>query len=139
MNFSLPAFNAFLNGTATVLLTLGFVFIKFGRWKAHRNSMVGALVVSAFFLFFYVLDKILRQGVHTQFGGEGFWQVFYYVMLISHVILAMIILPLIFRTLYLAVKQRYQDHRRWARFTYPAWYYVSVTGVLVYFFLYQWF
>lgn len=139
MNFSLPAFNAFLNGSATVLLTLGFLFIKVGRWKAHRNAMVSALVVSAFFLFFYVLDKILRQGVHTAFGGEGFWSIFYYTMLISHVILAMVILPLIFRTLYLAVKGRYQDHRRWARFTYPAWYYVSVTGVLVYFFLYQWF
>lgn len=139
MDFSLPALNASLNASAGICLTMGFYFIRKGKVRTHRNLMVAALIFSAFFLFFYVLDKILKKGVHTEFGGDGFWAVFYYIMLISHVLLAMIILPLVFRTLYLALKGRYKDHRRWAHITYPAWYYVSVTGVLIYFFLYHWF
>jgi len=139
MEFSLPAFNATLNAGACLCLTLGFYWIRKGKAKAHRSAMISALVLSAFFLFFYVLDKILKGGVHTEFMGEGLWAPVYYVMLITHVILAMIILPMIFRTLYLAVNGRFRDHRRWARFTYPIWYYVSVTGVLIYFFLYHWF
>lgn len=139
MDFSLPALNAALNGSAAIFLTAGFLFIRLGKKKAHRNCMVIAIVVSAVFLFFYVLDKYLKGGVHTEFAGEGFWRPLYYVMLITHVILAMVILPLIFRTLYLAIKERYDSHRKWARITYPIWYYVSVTGVLIYFFLYHWF
>jgi len=139
MEFSLPAFNATLNAGAFLCLTLGFLWIRKGKVKAHRAAMVTALVLSAFFLFFYVLDKILKGGVHTEFMGEGIWRPIYYIMLITHVILAMVILPLIFRTLYLAVKKRFKAHRRWARFTYPIWYYVSITGVLIYFFLYHWF
>jgi len=139
MDFSLPALNAALNGTAVVCLTAGFAFIRAGNQKAHRRAMITALVVSAVFLFFYVLDKYLKGGVHTEFEGEGLWRPIYYVMLITHVILAMAILPLIFRTLYLAIKGRFETHRKWARVTYPIWYYVSVTGVLIYFFLYHWF
>ena len=139
MDFSLPALNAALNGTAVVCLTAGFAFIRAGNQKAHRRAMITALVVSAVFLFFYVLDKYLKGGVHTEFEGEGLWRPIYYVMLITHVILAMAILPLIFRTLYLAIKGRFETHRKWARVTYPIWYYVSVTGVLIYFSLYHWF
>jgi len=136
---ALPGINAALNGTATLLLTAGFVFIKAGRKAAHRNCMVGAFSVSVVFLFFYVLHKYLVQGVHTPFEGEGFWRGFYYAMLISHIILAMAIVPLVPTTLTLAVRGRFERHRAWARWTFPIWYYVSVTGVLVYFFLYQWF
>ncbi len=139
MDISLPALNAALNGSAAICLTAGFAFIKAGRREAHRNSMILALVLSAVFLFFYVLDKVLKGGVHTEFGGAGAWRTVYYLMLITHVILAMVILPLIFRTLYLAIKGRFESHRKWARITYPLWYYVSVTGVLIYFFLYHWF
>lgn len=139
MDIDLPALNASLNAAATVCLTAGFLLIKRGRKQAHRNAMVSALVLSALFLFFYVLDKILKGGVHTAFEGEGLWRPVYYAMLITHVILAMVILPLVFRTLYLAIKGRFEAHRRWARVTYPIWYYVSVTGVLIYLFLYQWF
>jgi uncharacterized membrane protein YozB (DUF420 family) len=139
MDFSLPALNASLNGAAVVALTTGFALIKAGRRRAHRNAMVTALVLSALFLFFYVLDKVLKGGVHTEFAGEGAWRTVYYVMLVTHVILAMVILPLVFRTLFLAVKGRFEAHRKWARVTYPIWYYVSVTGVLIYFFLYHWF
>ena len=139
MDFSLPALNASLNALAVICLTAGFAFIKAGKKTAHRNAMVTALIVSALFLFFYLLHKYLKGGVHTEFQGDGFWRSFYYVMLITHVFLSVVMLPMIFRTLYLAIKGRFASHRKWARITYPVWYYVSVTGVLIYFFLYHWF
>ncbi|HRJ70859.1 MAG TPA: DUF420 domain-containing protein [Terrimicrobiaceae bacterium] len=135
----LPALNASLNGLATVLLTAGFVLIKQGRMNAHRACMVGAFSVSVVFLITYVLHKILVKGVHTAFGGEGAIRTVYYVMLTSHIILAIVIVPLVLITLRHAIAGRLITHRKWARWTFPLWYYVSVTGVLVYFFLYQWF
>jgi putative membrane protein len=95
--------------------------------------------VSCVFLVFYVLHKILVKGVHTPFGGEGVIRTVYYVMLISHIILAIAIVPLILMTMSRALKQRFELHKKIARITWPLWMYVSVTGVLVYFFLYQWF
>lgn len=135
----LPALNATLNGLATVLLTVGFIFIKSGKMHAHRASMLSAFGVSVVFLITYVLHKILVKGVHTPFGGEGAIKTVYYVMLTSHIILAIVIVPLVLITLNHAIKGRLIVHRQWARWTFPLWYYVSVTGVLVYFFLYQWF
>lgn len=135
---SLPTLNACLNGTATILLTAGFIFIKTGREKAHRACMMSAFTVSVFFLFFYVLHKYLVQGVHTPFIGEGIWRYFYYVMLASHIALAMLIVPLVLTTLILALRDKRESHRAWASWTFPIWYYVSVTGVLIYFFLYVW-
>jgi len=135
----LPALNAGLNATATVLLLAGFVLIKTGRKVAHRNCMASAFAVSCVFLATYVLHKILVHGVHTPFGGTGFWKIFYYDMLASHVILAMVIVPLILVTMTHAAKARYEKHRAWAQWTFPLWLYVSVTGVLVYFMLYRWF
>lgn len=135
----LPALNASLNATATILLLAGFVFIKLERKIAHRNCMVAAFGVSSVFLVTYVLHKILVHGVHTPFGGEGFIRTFYYGMLISHILLAIAIVPLVLVTITHAAKARYDLHRAWARWTYPLWLYVSVTGVLVYFMLYQWF
>ena len=136
---ALPSINATLNGFATILLTLGFIFIKSNKLNQHRLCMISAFVVSAIFLIFYLLHKYLVQGVHTPFNGEGFWRTFYYSMLISHIILAIIIVPLILKTLSLALTKKTEKHRAWARWTFPIWYYVSVTGVLVYFFLYRWF
>ena len=101
--------------------------------------MLGAFSVSIVFLLGYVLHKILVKGVHTPFGGEGFWVGVYYSMLVSHILLAMTIVPLVLMTLILALRNQRQRHQAWARWTFPIWYYVSVTGVLVYFFLYQWF
>lgn len=135
----LPALNASLNGLATVLLTAGFILIKQGRMNAHRACMVSAFSVSVVFLITYVLHKILVKGVHTAFGGEGIIRTVYYVMLTSHIILAIVIVPLVLITLRHAIAGRLIVHRKWARWTFPLWYYVSVTGVLVYFFLYQWF
>ena len=135
----LPALNAGLNAVAPVLLLAGFVFIKTGRKLVHRNCMVAAFMVSCAFLTTYVLHKVLVHGVHTPFGGAGLWKTFYYTMLTSHVILAIAIVPLILITMTHAARARYERHRAWARWTFPLWLYVSITGVLVYFMLYQWF
>ena len=134
----IPALNATLNGLATVLITAGFLLIKTGRKESHRKVMTSAMVVSAIFLVGYVTHKILIRGVHTPFGGEGAIRTVYYTMLISHIILAIAIAYLVPRTFLLAIRGDIDRHRRWAKFTFPIWYYVSVTGVLVYFFLYQW-
>lgn len=135
----LPALNAGLNATATILLLAGFAFIKTERKVAHRNCMAAAFLVSCIFLVTYVLHKILVRGVHTPFGGEGAVRAFYYVMLATHIILAIVIVPLILVTITHAVRANFEKHRAWARWTFPLWLYVSVTGVLVYFMLYQWF
>jgi uncharacterized membrane protein YozB (DUF420 family) len=145
----IPALNAALNALATVLMTAGFVFIRralgttdpaqravhLGR---HRAAMLGAGFVSAVFLVGYVTHKILVRGVHTPFGGEGAIRTVYYVMLISHILLAISIAYLVPRTFLFALRGQFERHRAWARWTFPIWYYVSVTGVLVYFFLYRW-
>ena len=135
----LPAVNAGLNAIATVLLLSGYAFIRTGRKIAHRNCMVSAFVVSCIFLTTYVLHKILVKGIHTPFGGDGFIRTFYYLMLSSHILLAMVIMPLILITILHAIRARFELHRAWAKWTFPLWLYVSVTGVLVYFMLYQWF
>lgn len=145
----IPALNAALNALATVLMTFAFVQIKAAqrageasersaRIARHRALMISTGVVSAVFLIGYVLHKILVRGVHTPFGGEGLIKGVYYAMLLTHVVLAMAIAYLVPRTFWLAIKGDYEAHKRWAKFTYPIWYYVSVTGVLVYFFLYVW-
>lgn len=134
----IPALNATLNAVATVLITIGFVLIKAGNRSAHRAVMLTAGAVSALFLVSYVSHKILIRGVHTPFGGEGAIRAVYYTMLISHILLAISIAYLVPKTFLLAIKGDYDRHRAWARWTFPIWYYVSVTGVLVYFFLYRW-
>lgn len=135
----LPALNAGLNGLATLLLTAGFLAIWRKAKVVHGWCMGSAFGVSVVFLITYVLHKILVQGVHTPFGGEGWIRGFYYGMLVSHILLAMVIVPLILGTLWFVIRGNFERHRRWARVTFPLWYYVSITGVLVYFFLYQWF
>jgi putative membrane protein len=141
----IPALNASLNALATVLIAAGFVFIKTGNKTAHRASMFAAGIVSAVFLVGYLTHKILKgmaagagEAVHTQFGGEGAIRIVYYVMLITHVILAIAIAYLVPRTFTFAFQGNFERHKRWAKIVFPIWLYVSVTGVLVYFFLYQW-
>jgi len=135
----IPTLNAALNATATVLISIGFALIKLGKREAHRAAMLTAGGVSALFLVGYVTHKILIHGVHTPFGGESpALRAFYYTMLVTHIILAISIAYLVPRTFLFAIKGDFVAHKRWARFTFPIWYYVSVTGVLVYFFLYVW-
>jgi putative membrane protein len=135
----LPAVNASLNGLATVFLLLGYVFIKTERKAQHGLMMGAAFVTSCVFLITYVLHKILVKGVHTPFGGDGAIKAVYFVILISHIILAIVIVPLALMSMSRALKQNYEAHRRISRWTWPIWMYVSVTGVLVYFMLYVWF
>lgn len=139
MNVSdIPALNATLNGVATVLLLCGFIAIWRRKETVHRFFMLSAGAVSAIFLVFYVLHKVLVRGVHTPFGGEGGIRTVYYVMLLTHVVLAMAIAFLVPKTFALALRGQFERHRKWARWTFPIWLYVSITGVLVYMFLYQW-
>ena len=135
----LPPINATLNGIATILLALGFFFIKSGNRQAHKACMISAFITSVVFLVCYVAHKILVRGVHTPFGGEGAIRTVYYTMLISHIILAIAIVPMVLMTMSRAFKERFEAHKVIARWTWPVWMYVSVTGVLVYLFLYVWF
>jgi putative membrane protein len=135
----LPEINATLNAIATVLIVAGLVAIYRDRPRTHRALMSAAFGVSILFLITYVTNRILAQGVHTPFAGGGSWRTFYYWMLGTHVVLAMAVPVLAIRTIWLAISGSLEKHRFWARITYPIWLYVSVTGVLVYFFLYQWF
>src|SRR5690625_2671588 len=141
MNLELfPPINAALNALSLLFLSFGFYFIRFRRdWRKHRNCMLIAFGISILFLISYVTYHSLKEGVHTRFGGDGFFLYLYYLILLTHILLAMLNLPLIVITLTLALRGRFKIHRRWARITFPIWYYVSITGVLVYFFLYQWF
>jgi uncharacterized membrane protein YozB (DUF420 family) len=132
-----PAVNASLNATAALLMTAGFIFIRRKNVPAHRACMAAAVAVSAAFLICYVIYHTLKPEP-TRFGGTGAIRSVYFAILFSHIVLATAIVPLVLRVVYLAVKGRFEQHRAWARWTFPLWYYVSITGVLVYFFLYQW-
>ena len=132
-----PEINACLNGTATVGLTAGFILIKQKKIAAHRAVLLTTFCVSVIFLASYLLGKF-EQGL-TYFDGQGFWRWFYFTLLTTHTILAITIVPLILTTLSLALRGNFVRHRAWAKWTFPLWYYVSVTGVLVYFMLFRWF
>lgn len=134
----IPPIEATLNGVATVLITAGYIFIRKGNRTAHRACMLSAAVASAFFLGFYLAYHALMRGVHTPFGGSGAVRTVYLTILWTHIPLAALIAFLVPRTFAYALKGDFVRHRAWARVTFPIWYYVSVTGVLVYFFLYRW-
>ncbi|HEX9398701.1 MAG TPA: DUF420 domain-containing protein [Anaeromyxobacter sp.] len=131
----LPSVNATLNGTSAVLLVLGFRAIRAGRRERHRALMLAAFGSSLLFLAGY-LTRIALTGTHA-FPGSGAMRVVYLSILASHTVLAVVAAPLILRTLFLAFRARFPDHRRLARATLPVWLYVSVTGVAVYVLLYR--
>ncbi len=136
---SLPLLNATLNGLSGVLLLIAFVLIKRKRIQAHKRFMLAACTTSLLFLAGYVTNHYLRHGVVTHFTGTGWVRLFYFTLLTSHTILAIAVLPLAIVTVTRGLKMRVPQHRRVARWTFPIWMYVSVTGVLVYFFLYRWY
>ena len=134
----LPAVNACLNTASAVLLVLGYVFIKRGKITPHKACMLAALAVSAAFLGCYLYYHfVVRKGVMTQFAGPAEVKTFYLAILFSHVVLAIIVAPLALWTAYLGIRDRLDRHRLIARWTLPLWLYVSVTGVVVYWMLYQ--
>ncbi len=131
----LPALNATLNAIAAVLLATGFLLIRNRRRIAHRNVMIAALVCSTIFLTSYLIYHAQVGSVH--FPGTGGWRTLYFTVLISHTLLAATVPVLALITLSRALRQRFDQHRRIARWTLPIWMYVSVTGVVVYWMLYQ--
>jgi protein SCO1/2/putative membrane protein len=132
---SLPAVNASLNGTAAVLLTTGYTFIRSGRVRAHKRVMLTAFGVSTAFLICYLIYHSQVGSVH--YPKTGAIRVVYYSILVSHTLLAATVPVLAIITLRRALRGDFQRHRKIARWTLPIWLYVSVTGVVVYLMLYQ--
>lgn len=130
----LPALNALLNGLSALFLAAGFLAIRARRVPVHRALMLSAFVTSTLFLISYVIYHLSR--VHTAYAGPDALRVPYYTMLTSHVVLAVALVPLVLVTLARALRGDFPRHRRIARWTLPIWFYVSVTGVLVYLILY---
>jgi uncharacterized membrane protein YozB (DUF420 family) len=131
----LPSLNAALNATAAVLLAIGWLLIKRGRWTAHRAVMIAAFCTSVLFLISYVTYH--AQVGSVRFTKTGAIRAVYFTILLTHVILAVAIVPLALVTLSRGLARKFDRHRAIARWTLPIWMYVSVTGVVVYFMLYH--
>lgn len=139
--YDLPAVNASLNGISAMFLTAGFVCIRQGKKIAHRNCMISAFCVSILFLVCYLtyhsyLAIVLHRGP-THFLKPLWFRPIYLGILLTHTILAIVIVPLILITLVRALRERFDKHKKIARWTWPIWMYVSITGVIVYLLLYQ--
>ena len=132
----LPASNAFFNGLAGVFLAFGYYFVKRGKVIALRNCMIAAVCSSALFLTGYLIYHFGYKGL-TKFENPLWFRPIYLTLLITHLILAIAIVPMIIITMNHALRQRFDKHKRIARWTWPFWMYVSVTGVLIYLLLYQ--
>lgn len=138
MNFEitdLAPVNAALNGTSAVLLVLAYVAIRGRRIELHKKLMLAAASTSAVFLACYLVYHAHVGSV--RFTGQGPVRTLYFAILITHTILAAAIVPLVLRTLYLGLRRRDAQHRRLARWSFPLWLYVSVTGVVIYVMLYR--
>jgi putative membrane protein len=130
------ALNATLNGTSAILLAAGYAAIRSGKRDLHKKLMLSAFAVSCAFLISYVIYHVrIHQVIH--FHGQGWIRPVYFAILTSHTLLAIVIVPLIIITLRRAFLERFDKHRQIARWTLPLWFYVCVTGVIVYFMVYQ--
>lgn len=127
--------NAGLNATSALALFAGYRFVRNRSLHAHRRAMVIAVTTSAIFLVFY-LTRVALTGTHD-FAGEGLAKMVYLTILFSHMGLAVVVIPLVLRLLYLVRHRRFSAHARLARWTFPIWAYVSVTGIVIYLLLYQ--
>ena len=135
MLFSQAALDASLNGLSGILLAGGYAAIRARKIQVHKRFMISAFVVSCVFLVSYLIYHY-RVG-HVAFQGQGWVRPFYFVLLISHTTLAIVIVPMILVTLRRAWLQKFDKHKVIARWTWPLWFYVSVTGVIVYLMVYQ--
>jgi uncharacterized membrane protein YozB (DUF420 family) len=133
----LPTLNAILNATSGILIIIGYVMIRRKKVAAHRACMVGAVSASIIFLISYLIYHF-NVGA-TRFAGTGWVRPVYFTILITHTILAAVLAPVVVVTLRRALKNDFARHRKIARWTFPLWVYVSITGVIVYFMLYHWF
>jgi uncharacterized membrane protein YozB (DUF420 family) len=130
-----PPLDATLNGTTAILLMVGHGFIKNGAVAKHRAMMIAAFFTSSIFLACYLYYHFHVGSVH--FRGQGWSRPLYFSILISHTVLAVVVVPMILTALTFALTNRFERHRRLARWTYPIWMYVSITGVVVYLMLYK--
>jgi uncharacterized membrane protein YozB (DUF420 family) len=134
---NLPTLNALLNATSATLLIAGYIFIRRRNIAAHRACMLGAVIASAAFFVSYAIYH--AHAGTTKFAGTGWVRPVYFAILISHTLLAAVIVPMVLVTLVRALRSDFTRHRAIARWTLPLWLYVSVTGVLIYLMLYHWF
>jgi len=131
----LPTIDATLNAVSAVLLAMGFLFVRRKNFRLHKLCMLSAFVTSAVFLVCYLTYHYFHGT--TRFPGGGAIRSFYFALLGSHTVLAALIVPLTLATLYRAWRERFQSHKRIARWTLPLWLYVSITGVVIYWMLYH--
>jgi len=130
-----PAFNAMLNGVGMCFLVVGFIAIRRGHVVLHKRCMLAAVTASLVFLVSYLIRYHL-SGSH-RYPGDGLDRTIYLIILFSHMILAAVTLPMVLRTAFLGLRERVDAHKRIARFTWPLWLYVSITGIVVYAMLYH--
>ena len=126
----LPTLHAILNSLTAVALVVGYYFVKNNNMKGHRGAMLFAFGLSAIFLVSYVTYHFL--GERTIYGGDGVLKYIYYFILLTHIVLAIVIVPLVLLSVYFGISNQLVRHRRISRWTFPIWLYVAVTGVLVY-------
>jgi uncharacterized membrane protein YozB (DUF420 family) len=131
----LPALNAALNATSAILIASGIVLIKRGQRVGHKRAMIAAFITSSLFLVSYLYYHAHVGSVHFQ--GQGWSRPVYFTILLTHTVLAAVIVPFVLVTLTRGLRGRYDKHKRSARWTYPMWLYVSVTGVVIYLMLYH--
>lgn len=130
---SFPFFHAIINALTALLLGTGYYLIKQQNRILHKRVMITAFALSVVFLVSYVISKISHEPV--PYGGEGVWRYLYFFILISHIVLSGIIIPLVLFTMYRGLTREYEKHKKIARWTFPIWMYVAITGVLVYLFM----
>jgi len=128
--YSLPFYNAIINSLTAILLIVGVYFVKNAKVKYHKISMIGAFLFGCLFLIFYVIYH--SNAPSTKFGGEGVIRYVYFFFLLSHILLAFIVVPLVLSAIYFAISDNIEKHRKIVKFTFPVWLYVSVTGIIVY-------
>jgi uncharacterized membrane protein YozB (DUF420 family) len=132
-----PALDATLNGASAVLIGTGLYFIKRGRRQAHKRMMLAAFATSSLFLIFYLYYHLVRRAGVTHFQGQGLSRPVYFLILITHTILAAVVVPFVLITLARALKGSFDTHKKMAPYTFAIWMYVSVTGVVIYLMLYK--
>ena len=137
----LPLINAILNSCSALLLLAGYLAIKRDQKERHKRCMVSALITSTLFLTCYVIYHVGMQRVygsaHTRFVDPAWFRPWYLALLASHLLLAIAIVPMVLMTVYHAIRGNFEKHRKIARWTWPCWMYVSVTGVVIYLLLYR--
>ncbi len=126
----LPHLNGVINSATSILLVTGFIFIKNGKQQYHKYTMISAFILGTIFLISYVIYHSSAPSTH--YGNEGMIKYVYFFLLITHILLAIVVVPLVLLALYFALSKKFDRHKKIVKFTFPVWLYVSITGVIVY-------